>query len=104
MALLDRLPVGKIVGVAVGDIGQIALLRRQPHGIHGTAARVPSARGLADNLGMQADRLGDLGALVFGHVLVLDPFSPWLAISTQRASSRRVARARGQGPSPRRRR
>ena len=77
VACPEARPVGQVVGIGVGGIGEAALFGHQPHGVVGGAARVPAARRLAHHLGVQADRLlhvGALGGLV--GILVLDPFQP----------------------------
>ncbi len=67
-------PVGQIICIAVGDIGEIALLGGKVHSVHGAASGVPAARGLPHHFGMKADCLADLGALFLRlHILVFYP-------------------------------
>ena len=70
-------PVGQVVGVAVRDIVEAAILGDQAHGVLGTAPGIPAARGFARDGGVQPLGRGDLRALLgLGHVLVLDPLQP----------------------------
>ncbi|NJN40122.1 MAG: hypothetical protein HC807_03650, partial [Gammaproteobacteria bacterium] len=64
LVLAARLdPIGQIIGIAVGDVSQIALGGGKIDGVHRTATRIPAARRGAHDLGMQADCL----AGVWGH-------------------------------------
>ncbi len=68
-------PVRQIVGIGVAGIQEAASFHHQLHGVDRRTPGVPSERTGACRLGMHADRLGDLPALLdFRHVLVLDPF------------------------------
>ena len=67
-------PVGQVVGVAVGDVGEGAGLGREIDGRHRAAAGVPAQRRLAHDLGVEADRISHLRALGSDVVvLVVDP-------------------------------
>ena len=57
-------PIGQIVVVGVGNPVELAGFGGQIDGVHRTAPGVPAARRRAHDLGVQADGLGDLGALV----------------------------------------
>ena len=75
--LPDAGPIGQIVAIAVGDIGEITLFGGKLNRVHRAAAGIPAARRLAGDLGVEPDRLADLLALlVRAHILVLDPFQP----------------------------
>ena len=72
----DPVPVGKVVGIGIGQPVE-ARLGSQPDRVHAGAALVETAWWRADNLRVQADRLGYVGALLgLGDILVIDPFQP----------------------------
>ena len=68
-------PVRQIVGIGIAGIEETAGFHHQSHGIDRGPPGVPAERTLAGRLGVNADRLCDLRALLgLRHVLVLDPF------------------------------
>jgi hypothetical protein len=70
-------PVGQVVGVAVGDVVEAALLGDEADGVHRAAPEVPAARARAGHLGVEADGLGQMRAFLgLGHVAVFDPLQP----------------------------
>ena len=71
------LPIGQIVVISVGHIGELPGFGGQRHGIDAATPGIPALGRGAHDLCMQADRLGDGGGFFgLGHVLVLDPFQP----------------------------
>lgn len=69
------MPVGQVVGVGIRDVVEAAGLGHEVERVHGAAPRVPAGRPLSGYDRVEADRLGDLGALALGvEILVLDPF------------------------------
>ncbi len=70
-------PVRQIIGVRIRNVIKAAIFGNQPFGILRAAPRVPSARWLACDFGVQTDGFGHVGALaVFGAVFVFNPFQP----------------------------
>ena len=68
-------PIGQIVGIGIRGIEKAALVQNGLQGIDRISPRVPAERALAGCFGVDANRLGELSALVrLGHVLVIDPF------------------------------
>ena len=68
-------PVWQIVGIGIAGVQEAAGFHHQPHGVDGGPPGVPAERALPGHLGVNADRVRDLGPLLrFRHVLVLDPF------------------------------
>ena len=74
LAALVLAPVGEVVVVGVGDPVEEAGLAGEVDGLRRGAAGVPALRRLADHLGVQADRLVEVGPLGLGRVVaVVDP-------------------------------
>ena len=68
-------PVGKVVGIDVGAIKEAALLGAEPDRVDRRPSLVEAERTGARDLGMDADRLGDvLGLQVRRRVAIVDPF------------------------------
>ncbi len=67
-------PIGQVVGVAVGVVDEAAFLGDQPGGVGAGAALVPAQRPLAGQGLVDLDGLGDVLAFQrFGEMLVVDP-------------------------------
>ena len=68
-------PIGQIVGVGIRRVEEAPVLEHGLERIDRVAAGIPAERPLAGCLGMQADRLSEMGALlVLGDVFIVDPF------------------------------
>ncbi len=68
-------PVWQVVGIRIRQIEKPAGLHDQRIGVDRRTAGVPADRPFPGRLRVDADRLGDAGALlVLRHVLVFDPF------------------------------
>ena len=57
-------PIGQVVGIAVGNIGKTAFLADEIDGVFRTAAGIPATGPLTGHQRVQADCLGDLLALI----------------------------------------
>ena len=71
---MGAIPIGQIIGIAVGVIGKATFCRDQPCGVGRGAPLIPAQRALAGELCVQFDGPGDVLCFHgFGHVLIVDP-------------------------------
>ena len=71
------MPVGQIVGDAVGQIGKAALLAAQRDRVHRRPPLVEAQGAMAGDLAVKLDRAGDVAGLGLARdVAVVDPFQP----------------------------
>ncbi len=72
---LRLMPIGQIIGVAVGDIGEPAFLRHDIDRVDRAPSGIPTQGPLACHLRMDAHGFVEMGAPVLGaEILVFDPF------------------------------